>query len=87
MRPKQDGSFELLLPAEDLTKVLGGVEGIEKLLESVRGVHASAHLARLPPLVAAEVVPGDPKLRKASMLKLTFASPLDPLVQVLRGKE
>lgn len=82
--PGLDGSLELQIPAEDMTKLLAGLESIEVLLERIRGVHADKSLSALPPLERAEVIPGDPIQRKGAILKLTFGAPKPPVVQVVQ---
>jgi hypothetical protein len=82
--PRPDGSLDLYIPTEALTKLLAGVEGIEGLLESIRGVYADKQLSALPPLERAEVVPGDPKQRKGATVKLTFGVPRPPVIQAMR---
>lgn len=79
-----DGSFDLYIPVEDLTKSLAGIGNLEGLVESIRRIRADRRLSQIPPLTRAEVIPGDPKQRKASELKLTFGVPTPPLVQAVK---
>ena len=79
-----DGSFDLILPVEDLTRLLAGQIVLGDLLEGKFCAGIRERLDKLPPIESAEVLPGNPKMRESAHIKLTFGRPAPSIVQALR---
>ncbi len=76
--------FSLLFAAEDLVKLLAGIDPDKGLRESIEGIHAGGQLRGRPIITNIELVPGDAKQRKPDMVKVTFVPRPEPLVQGLK---
>ena len=79
----RDG-FTLQFAAEDLVRLLAGLDPEKGLRESIEGIHAGGRLRGRPIITSIELVPGDAKQRKADMVKVTFVRRPEPLVQGLK---
>jgi hypothetical protein len=78
--------FTLQFAAEDLVKLLAGTDPEKGLREAIDGVHASFRLRDRPIIKKIELVAGDAKQRKPDMVKVTFGTRPEPLVQGLKNK-
>lgn len=78
------GGFTLQFAAEDLVRLLAGLDPAQSLRESIEGIHAGGRLRGRPIITSIEMVPGDAKQRKPDMVKVTFTPRPEPLVQGLK---
>jgi len=77
--PRSDGTFDFLLAAEDLVKLLMGKGSETEVLEAIDGLPVGRALSTKPRLTGVALVPGDAKTREPDRIKLTF----DPFQQAL----
>ena len=79
--------MEVTIPTEDVVRLLAGKLTAEELFGSYACGPPDylGMLQKRPPLLAAEVIQGDPKNRVPSKIKLTLGDPLPPVVQGTKG--
>lgn len=80
----RDG-FTLQFAAEDLVRLLAGMDPEKWLRESIEGIRSGGRLRGRPIITSIELVPGDAKQRKPDMVKVTFVPRPEPLVQGLKN--